>query len=107
MDEDLSSVARKPISPGWDSFYLELGRPILQALAFAHSRQVIHRDLKPANILLDSSGAPKLADFGISKLKRWLEPSLTLNQFASMPFVLLRPMTVRTLTHETFLVSQH
>ena len=86
MDTDLSATGKVPVSAGWDSFYQELGSPILQALAFAHSRQVIHRDIKPRNILLDASGAPKLADFGISKLKRWLEPGLTLNQFASIPF---------------------
>ena len=29
---------------------------------------------------------PKLADFGLSKLKTWLLPELTLNEFASRPF---------------------
>lgn len=86
MESDLSAFGKLPISSGWDSFFAEVGYPVLRALAFAHSRQVIHRDVKPKNILLDSAGAPKLADFGISKIKRWLEPGLTLNQFASTPF---------------------
>lgn len=86
MPTDLAAYGKMPVSEGWDSFYSQWGRPILQALGFAHSRQVIHRDIKPGNILLDSGGAPKLADFGISKLKTWLEPGLTLNQFASVPF---------------------
>lgn len=38
------------------------------------------------SILLDSSGTPKLADFGISKIKKWLESNVTLNAFASIPF---------------------
>src|ERR1700730_14931631 len=37
MDTDLSATGKVPISAGWDSFYQELGSPILQALAFAHS----------------------------------------------------------------------
>jgi serine/threonine-protein kinase len=40
---------------------------ILTALAFAHARGVIHRDIKPANILIDTSGAVKLTDFGIAR----------------------------------------
>ena len=47
---------------------VELLRDITRALAHAHSRGVIHRDLKPENILVDSSGTPKLSDFGIAKL---------------------------------------
>jgi serine/threonine protein kinase len=41
---------------------------ICEALQFAHDRGVLHRDIKPENILLDTSGTPKLADFGIAKL---------------------------------------
>ncbi len=40
---------------------------VLAALVFLHSRAVVHRDLKPANILLESSGAVRVSDFGISK----------------------------------------
>lgn len=43
-------------------------RELSEALAHAHSKNIVHRDIKPSNILLDHSGAPFLADFGISKM---------------------------------------
>ncbi len=43
---------------------------LLDALAHAHARDVIHRDIKPGNILVESSGLPRLTDFGISRLAR-------------------------------------
>src|SRR5260370_1120944 len=46
--------------------------PIMDALAAAHAVGIVHRDVKPENIILsrDRSGrfAPKLIDFGISKI---------------------------------------
>ncbi|MEO1289190.1 MAG: serine/threonine-protein kinase, partial [Chloroflexota bacterium] len=45
---------------------LRMGDAIAQALDYAHQNNVIHLDLKPPNILLDSSGAPYLADFGLA-----------------------------------------
>jgi serine/threonine protein kinase len=42
--------------------------PVCSAVEYAHRAFIVHRDLKPGNILVDTTGAPKLLDFGISKL---------------------------------------
>lgn len=46
----------------------QLMHGICAGLAYAHENGIVHRDLKPGNILLDASGKPKLADFGIARL---------------------------------------
>ncbi|MCI0630772.1 MAG: serine/threonine-protein kinase [Phycisphaerales bacterium] len=46
---------------------LRLFAKICHAVNAAHLKGVIHRDLKPSNILVDSSGEPRILDFGLAK----------------------------------------
>ena len=46
---------------------VDLIAKVAEAVRAAHGHGVLHLDIKPANILLDSAGAPFLADFGIAE----------------------------------------
>ena len=45
----------------------EIAFEVAGALGFAHAKGVVHRDVKPGNVIISTSGAAKVTDFGIAR----------------------------------------
>ncbi|MBI3042905.1 MAG: serine/threonine protein kinase [Betaproteobacteria bacterium] len=58
--------AGAPIAP---ARAVEIAAQVAEGLAFAHHHGVVHRDVKPANIMILGSGAAKITDFGIARMR--------------------------------------
>jgi serine/threonine protein kinase len=65
--EDLHTKIKKngPVSI---EFSLSVAEEVLDALKYAHSKNVVHRDIKPSNIIINSEGHALLLDFGIARI---------------------------------------
>ena len=48
---------------------IAIAQCLLEAMVYAHGKGIIHRDIKPANLIRERTGAVKVTDFGIAKIK--------------------------------------
>ena len=86
LEKSLLDVIAENAIKNWDHFYDHYGKPLLEALSFAHRRDIIHRDVKPANVMFTPAGELRLVDFGISKFKAWWGSGLTFQDWKSRPY---------------------
>ena len=75
-------LSERPDGFAWDQLR-EIALPLIEALAYSHSRGVIHGDIKPSNVILAEDGL-RLFDYGLGQplegvLKRL--PRLSRNRF--------------------------
>ena len=80
-------------------------RELAGAVAHAHAQNVIHRDIKPSNVLIDESGRPLLADFGVSKLLDQLTTGETLAKYWSGGYASPEQRASRTVGPESDIYS--
>lgn len=50
--------------------FLDAAVTLAEALASAHTNDIVHRDIKPGNIMLAEDGELKLLDFGLAKISK-------------------------------------
>ena len=64
--DTLSALLRRdgPMSPDQA---VSLTSRVLEALEHSHAAGIIHRDIKPGNVMVTSTGAVKVMDFGIAR----------------------------------------
>ncbi len=86
LESSLDDVIRDHRRDPNSNYCLPYMKALVSALVHAHSAGVVHRDIKPSNILFDAAGAPKLSDFGISRLQYELSAGMTVSGFWSIPY---------------------
>lgn len=65
--EDLNQKIKRD-GPLSEKLFSEIFTQLLNALQYAHDKDIVHRDIKPSNIFIQPNGQVKILDFGIAKL---------------------------------------
>ncbi|MGC4934487.1 Stk1 family PASTA domain-containing Ser/Thr kinase [Gordonia sp. DT30] len=79
--ETLRDVLRRngPVAPKQAMTWMA---DVAAAMDFSHRNGIVHRDMKPANVMIDSSGAVKVMDFGIARAMN--DTSATMTQTSAV-----------------------
>ncbi|VAH73369.1 unnamed protein product [Triticum turgidum subsp. durum] len=91
----------------WHTCY-KIIEGICNGLHYLHEqidKSVLHLDLKPANVLLDNNLAPKLTDFGLSKLLDQYQTMFTPNRFGTLGYMAPEYIDEGTITPKTDIFS--
>jgi serine/threonine-protein kinase Stk1 len=67
-------LCERPLGLPWKELR-DIALPLLDALAYVHSRGVLHGDVKPSNVMLSEEGV-RLFDFGLSQAEAGVLPGL-------------------------------
>jgi serine/threonine protein kinase len=59
---------------------------VADALSYAHTQGVLHRDIKPSNIIIDNNGMPYLTDFGLARIARAGESTMSADMLLGTPY---------------------
>ncbi len=82
--EDLRTTITRMSPCSWSQTESILAQ-VCNALSYLHAKKIVHHDLKPENIMIDTSGAVKILDFGLSYCSDLDDPLETLEEPLGTP----------------------